>query len=85
MAERSNAHAWKACDGSNHPGVRIPFSPPLWENMVKKEKRFTYIDLFCGAGGSTIGFANEHFELLLANDVDLVALQTFKNNFQLAS
>ena len=80
MAERSNAHAWKACDGSNHPGVRIPFSPPLWENMVKKEKRFTYIDLFCGAGGSTIGFANEHFELLLANDVDLVALQTFKNN-----
>ena len=29
MAERSNAHAWKACDGSNHPGVRIPLSPPV--------------------------------------------------------
>ena len=77
MAEWSNAHAWKACDGSNHPGVRIPFSPPSQGDMKKK---LTYIDLFCGAGGSTIGFANEHFELLLANDIDSLALETFKNN-----
>ena len=33
MAERSKAHAWKACEGFRPPGVRIPLSP-LVENTA---------------------------------------------------
>ena len=29
MSERPKEHAWKACDGETHPGVRIPLSPPV--------------------------------------------------------
>ena len=29
MAERSKAHAWKACEGLRPPGVRIPLSPRI--------------------------------------------------------
>lgn len=43
-------------------------------------KNYSYIDLFCGAGGITIGFSDQEFELLLANDIEKSALDTLKHN-----
>lgn len=43
-------------------------------------KKYTYIDLFAGAGGLTIGFGNKGFHLELANDIAEPALNTLKKN-----
>lgn len=43
-------------------------------------RHYTYIDLFSGAGGLSIGFGRESFELLMANDIDNQALQTLRHN-----
>ena len=43
-------------------------------------KNYSYIDLFCGAGGITIGFSDQEFELLLANDIEKSALETLRHN-----
>jgi DNA (cytosine-5)-methyltransferase 1 len=48
-----------------------------------KNKTHTYIDLFSGAGGLTIGFGNNGFHLELANDIAEPALNTFKKNLKL--
>ena len=45
-------------------------------------KKYTYIDLFAGAGGLTIGFGNKGFHLELANDIAEPALNTFKKNLK---
>jgi DNA (cytosine-5)-methyltransferase 1 len=39
------------------------------------------IDLFCGAGGMSLGFRNEGIEPLLALDNDAAAIETHKLNF----
>jgi DNA (cytosine-5)-methyltransferase 1 len=38
------------------------------------------IDLFCGAGGSTLGYKMAGFEIILAVDVDEVALSSYHAN-----
>jgi DNA (cytosine-5)-methyltransferase 1 len=43
-------------------------------------KDFTYIDLFAGAGGLTIGFGRNNYHLVLANDIAKPALETLKKN-----
>ena len=43
-------------------------------------KSLTAIDLFCGAGGLSAGFAQAGFVILAGNDIDLVAGQTFQLN-----
>lgn len=43
-------------------------------------RKLTTIDLFCGAGGLSEGFADEGFEILAANDFDGTAATTFKLN-----
>ena len=45
-------------------------------------KKHTYIDLFCGAGGLTVGFGNNQFHLDLANDISRPALDTLKHNLK---
>ena len=45
-------------------------------------KKHTYIDLFCGAGGLTVGFGNNGFHLDLANDISRPALDTLKHNLK---
>ena len=47
---------------------------------MTKIKNYTYIDLFAGAGGLTIGFGNKGFHLEMANDIAEQALNTLKKN-----
>ena len=47
---------------------------------MKNKNKYTYIDLFAGAGGLTIGFGNKGFHLEMANDIAEPALNTLKNN-----
>ena len=44
-----------------------------------KNKR-KVIDLFCGAGGLTLGFEKQNFESVLAIDMWNNAIDTFNNN-----
>ena len=47
---------------------------------MKNKNKYTYIDLFAGAGGLTIGFGNKGFHLEMANDIAEPALNTLKKN-----
>lgn len=53
----------------------------VWkQHRLAGQKRFTTIDLFCGAGGITEGFRRAGFGCLYANDFDRWAIQTFRAN-----
>ena len=41
----------------------------------------TVIDLFCGCGGLSKGFADAGYQILLGVDHDQAALETFRKNF----
>jgi DNA (cytosine-5)-methyltransferase 1 len=43
-------------------------------------RRWTTIDLFCGAGGLTEGFRRASFECVYANDINAWAIETFRAN-----
>ncbi len=45
-----------------------------------KKTKLTFVDLFCGAGGLSLGFEVNSFDLLLANDHDRHSIETFKKN-----
>lgn len=45
-----------------------------------KNKKYTVISLFCGAGGMDYGFKKEDFDILWANDFDRDATETYRNN-----
>ena len=44
------------------------------------EKRWTAIDLFCGAGGLSDGFRQAGFVVLAGNDIEPFAVETFAKN-----
>lgn len=44
------------------------------------EKKFTVIDLFCGAGGLSRGFLDANYDVVLGVDFDDAALKTFEEN-----
>ncbi len=44
--------------------------------------RLTYIDLFCGAGGLSLGFQQGGFACVSAIDNDHVAVETYRKNFK---
>ena len=46
-------------------------------------KKNTFIDLFSGSGGLSLGFSNNGFDLLLANDIDNQALNTIRYNLKI--
>ncbi|MDR0979195.1 MAG: DNA cytosine methyltransferase [Lachnospiraceae bacterium] len=45
-------------------------------------KRYSAIDLFCGAGGLSLGLKKAGFDIKLGVDVDEKVLATYKNNFE---
>lgn len=40
----------------------------------------TLVDLFCGAGGMSLGFNQEGYKILLANDIESVCIDTYSFN-----
>ncbi|MDP3993443.1 MAG: DNA cytosine methyltransferase [bacterium] len=46
-----------------------------------KNNKITFIDLFCGAGGLSIGFESQGFIPLYANDIDKHSIETFQKNY----
>lgn len=44
------------------------------------EKSMTMVDLFCGAGGLSLGFTEEGFVTCLANDIQEVCVDTYAHN-----
>lgn len=49
------------------------------EKSTKKHD-LTLIDFFCGAGGLSLGFIQEGFNVKLASDIEPVCIQTYKYN-----
>jgi DNA (cytosine-5)-methyltransferase 1 len=43
--------------------------------------RLSAVDLFCGAGGVSLGLEGAGFKVLLANDLDAAAARTYRRNF----
>lgn len=43
-------------------------------------KKYKIISLFSGAGGLDLGFYNNNFEIIWANDFDKVSVETYKKN-----
>ena len=53
------------------------------EALQKKEnerKALTVVDLFCGAGGLGLGFRQNGFKTVFANDYDRLCIETYKYN-----
>ena len=46
----------------------------------QKSDKPKIIDLFCGAGGFSLGFIHEGYKVELANDIEPVAIETYKFN-----
>ena len=54
-----------------------------WKDKVQNEtdpKAPKYVDLFCGAGGLSLGFEQESYVLSLANDIDDSCIETYAFN-----
>lgn len=51
----------------------------IQESAVKRHG-LTLVDFFCGAGGLSLGFVQEGFQVKLANDIEDVCIQTYKYN-----
>ena len=56
----------------------IIFTLELTNNMIKNN----YIDLFCGAGGLSIGLERAGLNLLYSSDIDKTSTDTLKHNFK---
>ena len=48
--------------------------------MAKSTLKNGILDLFCGPGGLSLGFALEGFETIYSNDIDSSAIETISHN-----
>ena len=46
----------------------------------QNKNNLTLVDFFCGAGGLSLGFVEEGFNIKLANDIQDVCIETYKYN-----
>lgn len=49
---------------------------------MEKKEGLKVVDLFCGAGGLSLGFAHAGFDIVLGVDNDNASLETFRTNFK---
>ena len=52
----------------------------LEQEKIKSENKPKIVDFFCGAGGLSLGFIQEGYQVVLANDIERVAIETYKYN-----
>lgn len=50
------------------------------QDAAAEKHNLTLVDFFCGAGGLSLGFLQEGFNVKLANDIEDVCIQTYKYN-----
>lgn len=50
------------------------------QKKATKKHEYTLVDFFCGAGGLSLGFLQQGFNVKLANDIEDVCIQTYKYN-----
>jgi len=50
------------------------------QQQAKQKHNLTLVDFFCGAGGLSLGFLQQGFNVKLANDIEDVCIQTYKYN-----
>lgn len=62
------------------PGAPDPSDPEAVEAWVMADGRPTAIDLFCGAGGLSLGLHNAGFRVLVGADSDALAVETHTAN-----
>lgn len=58
---------------------------PFLKRLYKREKKGkpegpTLVDLFCGAGGLSLGFVKNNVNVILANDINPTCIETYKFN-----
>lgn len=46
-----------------------------------KERKYTFIDLFCGVGGIRMGFSHAGFECVFSCDINADCRETYKENY----
>jgi DNA (cytosine-5)-methyltransferase 1 len=86
MASRENTYAVNLVRG---PFVRLPPHPATFEqededtflDWASSRPAPTAIDLFCGAGGLSLGLHNSGYEVILGVDHDEEALETHRSLF----
>lgn len=64
-----------SCPVSKYCNSYIASAQRVWNTTAPK-----IIDLFCGAGGLSLGFAQEGFITALANDIDPCCIDTYSHN-----
>lgn len=52
----------------------------IMQEAAARQQGLTLVDFFCGAGGLSLGFLQEGFQVKLANDIEDVCIQTYKYN-----
>lgn len=50
------------------------------QNEAMKKNQYSLVDFFCGAGGLSLGFLQQGFNVKLANDIEDVCIETYKYN-----
>ena len=73
----------RSCCRGSGPGPRFTMeaNPVPVGRRVMAEPRPTVIDLFCGAGGFSLGFHAAGCRILAAVDADPMAAETYRTNF----
>lgn len=50
------------------------------QKEAQKQKKYSLVDFFCGAGGLSLGFIQNGFCVKLANDIEDVCIETYRYN-----
>jgi DNA (cytosine-5)-methyltransferase 1 len=63
-----------------HPNASDPEDLPAVRRCVRVARRPTGIDLFCGAGGLSLGLQQSSFTILVGADIDAASVETYTAN-----